>query len=101
MSRYGSRTRVGQAVSDFGQPVGGDAGIIPAIVDYLVVAGGGGGRTITANGGHGGGGGGGVRSTVTATGGGGRFTKRLYSSGLSNLYNYRRCWRCCTIKWFR
>ena len=67
MSRFGQRTRVGQAVSQFGQPI-----VVAALnffeVDYLVVAGGGGGGA----GYYGGGGGaGGLRSTVTATGGGG------------------------------
>ena len=63
MSRYGQRTRVGQAVSTFGQPTA----VTPLVVEYLVIAGGGGGGSKTA----GGGGAGGYRSSVTGESSGG------------------------------
>ena len=64
MSRYGQRTRVGQAVSTFGQQI---STLIS--VDFLVGAGGGSPGTAAEQ--CGGGGAGGVRSSVSPTGGGG------------------------------
>ena len=54
MSRYGQRTRVGQAVSDFGQP---KLVINFNAVQYLLVAGGGGGGAASTGGASSGGGG--------------------------------------------
>jgi hypothetical protein len=72
MSRYGQRTRVGQAVSTFGQPTPIGTGIF--LADYLVIAGGGSGAS-------GGGGAGGLRSSFGSTGGGASILNG-YISGL-------------------
>jgi hypothetical protein len=68
MSRYGSRTRVGQAVSDFGQ-LPAAVVVVAFDVNFLVVAGGGGaGGQQYASVGAGGGGAGGFRCSVDKTG---------------------------------
>ena len=55
MPRYGQRTRVGQAVSKFGQPLASAGSLV---VDYLVVASGGGGGLANSGVNQGSGGGG-------------------------------------------
>ena len=68
MSRYGSRTRVGQAVSDFGQLP--SAGLSTIVVDFTLVAGGAaGGRQVSGLGGGGGGAGGYLTSGTENNGG--------------------------------
>ena len=68
MSRYGERTRIGEAVSNFGKPVAiGN----PSTVEYLVIAGGGGGGNATGSFNGGGGGAGGYRNSTSGEDSGG------------------------------
>lgn len=73
MTRFGERSRVTTAISDWGFPTG-DTALYPVTVNFLVLAGGAGGAYQY---GGSGGGAGGLRSSVTATGGGGTLESAL------------------------
>jgi hypothetical protein len=63
MSRYGERTRIGEAVSGFGKLAAGV--VIPSSVEALIVGGGAGGGSGGFGGGNVGGGGGGGGTSLS------------------------------------